>query len=76
MNEFEASYANFIEVDESTWWSRLRYWRDEELKKTDWVMTVDAPTNKEAWGSYRQALRDLPETTIDPAHPELPVKPE
>lgn len=76
MNEFQAYYSQFIEVDDATWWSRLRYWRNEKLKSTDWVMTIDAPTDKQAWTQYRQALRDLPATSVDPKNPQLPIEPE
>lgn len=75
MNEFQAYYSQFIEVDESTWWSRLRHWRNEKLKTTDWAMVSDAPTDKIIWAQYRQALRDLPANTIDPKNPQLPIEP-
>lgn len=46
----------------------LRIERNNKLAKTDWRATVDYPgTDQEAWLTYRQALRDLPET----AEPEL-----
>lgn len=41
----------------------LRKHRDDLLKKTDWIMTVDSfqtLSNKEDWIAYRQALRDIP----------------
>ena len=41
-------------------WDQIRNWRNAELSRTDWAMLSDAPTNKTAWASYRQALRDLP----------------
>jgi len=53
---------------------QVRLWRDTELARTDWTMTSDAPTDKEAWAVYRQALRDLP-VTIDLANPVLPDPP-
>ena len=30
----------------------------------------------QVWMDYRQALRDLPANTVDPANPIWPVKPE
>jgi len=36
--------------------------RDERTKKlaeTDWTQLTDAPVNSAAWGTYRQALRDV-----------------
>jgi hypothetical protein len=41
-------------------WEQIKLWRNAELSRTDWTMHTDAPTNKEAWATYRQALRDLP----------------
>ena len=31
---------------------------------------------KTPWATYRQALRDLPANTSDPANPTWPTKPE
>jgi hypothetical protein len=41
-------------------WEQIRLWRNYELVQTDWTMHTDAPTDKVAWATYRQALRDLP----------------
>ena len=41
-------------------WEQIKLWRNWELGRTDWTQIADAPTNKEAWATYRQALRDLP----------------
>jgi hypothetical protein len=75
MNDFQTFYANWIEVDEETWWTRLRHWRNEQLKSTDWQMISDVPNDKKLWAEYRQALRDLPAITKDPKNPTIPVKP-
>lgn len=41
----------------------LRDLRNLKLNETDWRMTSDYPgTNQADWQTYRQALRDLPET--------------
>lgn len=42
--------------------ARMRYQRDRLLAASDWAMTADAPTDKQAWADYRQALRDFPAT--------------
>jgi len=39
---------------------RMRLNRDALLISSDWAMLADAPTDKTAWGAYRQALRDFP----------------
>ena len=41
-------------------WDQIKLWRNVELARTDWTMHTDAPTDKTAWATYRQALRDLP----------------
>jgi hypothetical protein len=42
--------------------ARMRYQRDRLLAASDWAMTTDAPTDKQAWADYRQALRDFPQS--------------
>ena len=54
---------------------QLRLWRNAELAATDWTMISDASTDKAAWGSYRQALRDLPSQSYDAEKIELPTRP-
>ena len=53
---------------------RLRIWRNAELKETDWTMISDATTDKAAWTTYRQALRDLP-TNPNLSIDDLPTRP-
>ena len=42
-------------------WQQIRNWRSGELSRTDWTQLPDSPADKEAWATYRQALRDLPD---------------
>ena len=37
----------------------VRASRTEKLKDSDWTQVADAPVDKEAWATYRQALRDV-----------------
>ena len=56
----------------------LRRQRDQLLTETDWIITMhkELGTNiPAAWKTYRQALRDLPANTEDPANPVWPTKP-
>ena len=41
---------------------RMRLHRDALLVASDWAMIPDTPTDKTAWATYRQALRDFPAT--------------
>ena len=61
----------------------LRSKRNQLLTETDWV-TLKATDDSndglgiqlpQVWMDYRQALRDLPANTVDPANPVWPVKP-
>lgn len=49
--------------------------RDNLLSETDWTQVADAPVNKAAWATYRQALRDIPQQTGFPTSINWPVKP-
>jgi len=53
--------------------AELRRERDQLLHDTDWWVLRGSIT--EAQTSYRQALRDLPANTPDPANPTWPVAP-
>ena len=54
----------------------LRWRRDGLLYDSDWTQVADALVDKEAWATYRQALRDLPANTTDPDNAIWPTKPE
>jgi hypothetical protein len=60
-------------------WESLRITRDRLLKETDkWAMKLcdwEYPITEEQ-KAYRQALRDLPQTTQDPKYVIWPPKPE
>lgn len=56
-------------------WERIRIYRDELLKQSDWRMIEDAPWDKSAWAQYRQALRDLPSTVSNPSKIVFPTPP-
>jgi hypothetical protein len=54
---------------------RVRNWRNAKLIESDWTQLADAPVDKAAWATYRQALRDLPASNAKPSLIELPVAP-
>ena len=46
-------------------WEELRQKRDLRLAGSDWTQMADSPlsnSKKAEWATYRQALRDLPNT--------------
>ena len=60
-------------------WSELRTARNLLLTECDWTQLSDAQLTSAqvtAWQTYRQALRDLPSTTLDPTQPNWPTSPE
>ena len=52
----------------------LRSKRNQLLTETDYLALADSTLTDEI-RSYRQALRDLPANTVDPANPVWPTKP-
>ena len=53
---------------------QLRSKRNRLLAETDYLALADVTLTDEM-RAYRQALRDLPANTADPANPVWPVKP-
>jgi hypothetical protein len=78
--------GNLVEIDpavyeqaEQAWlvefkFNQLRSERNRLLSETDYLALADATLTDEM-RAYRQALRDLPANTVDPANPAWPTKP-
>jgi hypothetical protein len=66
---------NFPDATNEQKWDQIKLWRNAELAISDWTQLPDAPVDKEAWATYRQALRDLPaqggtaDTAVFPTQP-------
>jgi len=45
-----------------TTWEYVRSERDLRLTRSDWTQLPDSTVDKTAWASYRQQLRDIPQT--------------
>jgi hypothetical protein len=71
----EACLAVWEEIETKVAFDVLRVERDRLLEASDWTQMLDAPVGREAWAIYRQALRDLPENTVDPKSPVWPTPP-
>ena len=59
-------------------WMKLRSEGDNLLLSSDFTQLGDiglSESKKTEWINYRQALRDLPANTSDPANPNWPTKP-
>ena len=55
---------------------RMRLRRDQLLIASDWAMIPDTPTDKTAWATYRQTLRDFPSSWSPAPTVEFPTEPE
>ena len=75
--EFEAKLQELVDGQPL---KELRQERDDLLVKTDKYALPDWPhaslAKQTEWLEYRQALRDLPSTTEDPANPIWPTRPD
>ena len=54
---------------------RMREVRNGLLADSDWTQLPDAPCDREAWATYRQALRDFPATWTEGPEADLPDTP-
>lgn len=65
-------------VTDETKWYLIRSFRTELLARSDWTQIGDAPftaEEKNAWTTYRQALRDLPQDYGNPNDVMFPEEP-
>ena len=57
--------------------SEARTERTARLRDSDWTQVPDVPLdNKEAWATYRQELRDVPNQSGFPREIDWPSQPE
>ena len=67
--------AAAVELQAEYQWKELRQERNRLIAETDYLALSDSTLTTEM-AAYRQALRDLPSNTSDPANPTWPTKPE
>lgn len=53
----------------------VRIERNAKLAASDWTQVADAPVDKAAWATYRQALRDISAQADFPATVAWPTQP-
>lgn len=70
--EQEAEYKAQKDAEQA---KSVRNDRDQRLKDSDWTQLSDSTADKQAWATYRQALRDVPTQAGFPWSVEWPVKP-
>ena len=69
---------NLVQWKTDGHFATLRVARNARLAACDWTHTLDVPLTADelgVWAVYRQALRDLPEETVDPENPVWPTSP-
>ena len=54
---------------------KMRVIRDLLLAQSDWTQLPDATCDREAWATYRQALRDFPATWEEGPEADFPDTP-
>ena len=57
---------------------KLREERNKRISACDWTQLPNVPlpgAKKYEWETYRQALRDITQTTEDPTNPVWPIQP-
>jgi hypothetical protein len=57
--DVEPLTAEELQARIDTQWQVIRTQRNQMLKDSDWTQVADAPVDKAAWATYRQALRDI-----------------
>jgi len=53
----------------------MRAIRNDLLKESDWTQLPDATCDRQAWATYRQALRDFPATWTPGPEADFPDTP-
>jgi hypothetical protein len=54
----------------------IRMERNGMLRGSDWTQVADSPADADAWATYRQSLRDLPQTYTRVSEVVWPTPPE
>jgi len=67
----ETAYKAAKDAEQAT---RVRDDRNKRLAESDWTQLADAKVDKDVWATYRQALRDIPESNGFPWSITWPVK--
>ena len=62
-------------TEPSLTWDDIRSKRNALLAASDYTQVADAPGDKAAWATYREALRDLPASQSDPDDIVFPTEP-
>jgi hypothetical protein len=67
--------AEEIAADSDSKAAQIRSQRNQLLTASDWTQVLDAPIDRTAWATYRQALRDITSQEGFPASVQWPNDP-
>ena len=70
--EQEAEYKARKDAEQA---ESMRRTRNDKLKECDWTQLTDSTADKQAWATYRQALRDIPAQADFPWNVTWPTAP-
>jgi hypothetical protein len=70
--EQEAEYKAQKDAEQA---KNVRQTRNDKLKECDWTQLADSTADKQAWATYRQALRDVPSQSGFPWTVDWPETP-
>ena len=73
--QWDAEEAEYAANENSRKAAVIRNQRNTKLSESDWTQVADAPVDKTAWATYRQALRDVTKQTGFPWTIDWPVNP-
>lgn len=73
--EWDAEEAEYAAGANDRAAAKIRTERDTKLTESDWTQVADAPVDKAAWATYRQALRDIPSQAGFPNEVTWPTEP-
>ena len=71
-DEQMAAYRQRIDDEQA---ERVRAERNKKLADSDWTQLADSTADTAAWGTYRQALRDVPSQDGFPHNVTWPTEP-
>ncbi len=57
-------------------WDSVRGFRNRLLAQSDWTQLQDSTSDKQAWASYRNLLRNIPQDFSTPESIAWPTKPQ
>lgn len=73
--DYNARLAEYKASENDRAAAEIRTERNAKLTQSDWTQVADAPVDKAAWATYRQALRDIPSQAGFPNEVVWPVEP-